>query len=445
MYRYIDMMVPTQFIPAGRTVKDIAASLEAGVRDGLLQAGELLPSVRGLAAQLDVAPGTVATAYKLLRDRGFLDTNGRHGTQVTQRPQLTTRAGTPCLAADVVDLAGGEPDPALLPELPPMTATRTAAAPGAPVLPALHDLARRQFERDGIPGGSLTVTSGGLDAIQRILTARLRAGDTVAIEDPGWPSVLDLVATLGLRPHPLALDADGPRPEALSDALRAGARAVIVTTRAQNPTGVSLTAGRATELRCVLAGSDQTLVVEDDHCAPLTRVEPATLTGSTTAWAVVRSMSKAYGPDLRLAIVAADDLTIARVDERLRVGAGWVSTVLQRAVVELWSDPATSVVIDRAADAYELRRTQLITALAERGIAATGRTGLNVWIPVDDETTAVAGLMQSRWAVAPGSRFRQRSRPGIRVTVSGLAVASISGFADDLAAVLADDRRRHTT
>ena len=148
-------------------------------------------------------------------------------------------------------------------------------------------------------------------------------------------------------------------------------------------------------------------------------------------------MSKPYGPDLRLATIAADAATVARVEGRMHVGSGWVSTLLQRLAVQLWTSPTAARSVARAAQSYDRRRAQLITQLAQRGIPSTGSTGLNVWIPVPDEATSVAFLLQKGWAVAPGTRFRQASPPGIRVTVGALDEDGIPRFADSLAEALA--------
>jgi DNA-binding transcriptional MocR family regulator len=120
---------------------------------------------------------------------------------------------------------------------------------------------------------------------------------------------------------------------------------------------------------------------------------------------------------------------------RQQLGPGWVSRIVQRAVVRLWTDGAVDA--RAVAAAYGRRRDALIGALAERGVAAHGRSGMNVWIPVPDETGAVARLLHAGWAVAPGARFRMSAPPGIRVTVSALTEAETEPLADAIAAAVA--------
>lgn len=278
------------------------------------------------------------------------------------------------------DAAAGNPDTALLPPLAPAFAW--AAAQGdrepvlyghAPVEPELARLARADLDADGVPAGPVAVTSGSLDAIERVLAAHVRPGDTVAVEDPGWGSLLDLVPALGLRPVPVGVDDDGPLPGQVRRALEAGARALIVTDRAQNPTGAAVSAARARALRAVLREHPRTLLVEDDHGHRIVDLPLHPLAGVTRHWAFVRSVAKAYGPDLRFAVLTGDDLTLDRVRGRQRLGPGWVSRITQRAVVRLWADGAVD---PRAvAEAYGSRRDALIGALAARGSRPTAAAG----------------------------------------------------------------------
>jgi GntR family transcriptional regulator len=54
---------------------------------GRVTAGERLPTVRQLARDLNVAPGTVARAYKQLETEAFVQTRARGGTTVTATPR----------------------------------------------------------------------------------------------------------------------------------------------------------------------------------------------------------------------------------------------------------------------------------------------------------------------------------------------------------------------
>jgi DNA-binding transcriptional MocR family regulator len=430
--------VPVQHSIAGTGAESIAASIEEGISVGALAPGDALPPVRELAGRLGVNANTAAAAYRLLRDRGAVETSGRRGTRVRHRPATTPRSLLGLdIPAGVRDLSTGNPDPALL----PINAVRKQLSTQHPVLygepamsPALVAHARAALSADGVPADHLAVTSGALDGIERALTAQLRPGDRVAVEDPGWANLLDLLAALGLSVEPVRVDDDGPLVADVAGALRRGVRALIVTTRAQNPTGATLSAQRAAELRALVQGrDDDLLVVEDDHCAGIAGAPLHPLAGSSRHWAFVRSASKAYGPDLRVAVLAGDQRTVERVHGRLRLGPGWVSQLLQHLAVSLWSDDAASGLIQQAEERYSSNRTRLRAALAGRGVTAYGRSGLNVWVPVPDETVMITRLLNAGWAAAPGTRFRIATPPGIRVTIADVVDAEIEPIADAIA------------
>ncbi|MFE0326615.1 aminotransferase class I/II-fold pyridoxal phosphate-dependent enzyme [Streptomyces sp. NPDC003753] len=426
----------------GRRAAEIAAGVEHAVGTGELEPGELLPPQRELAVELGVNPNTVAAAYRILRERGVIETAGRRGSRVRPAPATTGRDHIRVdVPEGVRDVSSGNPDPALLPSLAKAFAAAAAEGDRAPVLygdvavePELARLSRAALDADGVPDGPLAVVSGSLDAVERVLAAHLKTGDAVAVEDPGWGRTLDLVPALGLRTVSVGVDDEGPLPDAVRAALEAGARALIVTDRAQNPTGAAVSAPRARALRAVLREHPGTLLIEDDHGHGIVDVPLHPLAGATRHWALVRSVAKAYGPDLRLAVLTGDTVTVDRVRGRQRLGPGWVSRFVQRAVVRLWTDDTVDA---RAVAAeYGRRRCALIDALAERGVTAHGVTGMNVWVPVPDETGAVARLLHAGWAVAPGARFRLSAPPGIRITVSTLTADDTGPLADAVASAL---------
>ncbi|AEV88055.1 GntR family transcriptional regulator [Actinoplanes sp. SE50] len=435
-----------QYQVSGGTAAEISASIETGVVRGDWQFGAALPPVRVLATALHVSPATVAKAYQELRQRGVVETEGRRGTRVRSRPPvaLSRSALRPPVPAGLLNLSSGEPDLSLLPPLGPalrVIADQVGPPQGytsAATMPELIEAARPRLLAEGVPvaEAAIAVTAGALDSIERLLTAHLRPGDAVAVEDPGWANLMDLIAALGMRPLPVAVDPDGPEPGSLDAALRAGARAVVITVRAQNPTGAAVSAIRAAELRDLLSDHPDTLLIEDDHAAELAEAPPHCVGPVTRWWAFVRSASKPFGPDLRIAVLAGDETSIARVAGRMRIGMGWVSTVAQRLLLQLWRDPEVTELVAAAARSYGSRRRRLRHLLQARGVRSSGDTGINVWVPVPDETHAIAGLRDAGYAVAPGALFRIASPPGIRITVSPLAESDIEALADAVSTVV---------
>lgn len=416
----------TQYRISGEGAGEIAASIERGIATGELRPGEALPAVRSLAAGLGVSPTTVAAAFKGLRSRGLVVTRARSGAQVSWRPPL----GATLLGASVPegarDLASGNPDPELLPDLTPVLHRIEPPRQlygGDPADPGLLELARLELERDGIPAEHLAVVSGALDGIERALEAQLRPGDVVAVEDPGFAGLFHLLRALGYALRPVAIDARGMVPAALAEALEQGAAAVVLNPRGQNPTGASLDSGRAAALRGVLDRYPDAMVVEDDHLGPIAGAPRLSLTGGRSRWTAARSLAKSLGPDLRLAVLAGDAETISRVRGRQAVGPGWVSHLLQRTAVMLWEDEKVTRGLERAATAYGERRDAFVGALAEHGIEVESPAGLNVWIPVPDETAVVQALLADGWAVMSGAPFRLQAAPAIRVTTSSLKPA----------------------
>jgi len=65
--------------------QQIEEQIRAAIQRGELEPEALLPTVRQLAGDLNVAPNTVARAYADLQDEGWLVSEGRRGTRVARR------------------------------------------------------------------------------------------------------------------------------------------------------------------------------------------------------------------------------------------------------------------------------------------------------------------------------------------------------------------------
>ncbi len=454
---------------------EIATSVRNLVASGALVPGAELPTVRALADRLGVNRNTVASGYAVLVKAGVAETGGRRGTRIAGIPQipremdwtvgLSTTDGAahtghdpvaypgappgPGRVPGLVDLATGNPDRALLPNLT-MHASASryetvlygdpAIDPGllawavehvSPLLPAAH---------------GLVVAHGAVDAIDRVLGAYLTRGDSVAVEDPCFLASIGVLRVSGYRTVAVATDASGMVPASLAEAITDGVRAVVCTVRALNPTGASVTAQRAAELRAVLAEHPHVLVIEDDHFAGIATTDYHRVTPPEhPRWALIRSFSKFLGPDLRLAVVAADPHTIKRLETRLAVGATWVSRLLQHIAYQLLIDPSVSELLARAAGAYRERRLLLLETLRRHGTPASamGTDGLNVWVELYQPAAPIVTSLAARgWAVSDGATYSltDKPTPALRVTVSTLTPHQATAFADDLADLMAGAR-----
>ena len=427
----------------GTTAAEIADSVR-GLRDrGALPPGTVLPPVRELAATLGVNRNTAVAAYRQLAQAGLVVSRGRAGTVVAGHESVAQEG----YAADTVlrDVATGNPDPRLIPD--PTRALATVA--GRPVLygepvidEALDAWARNWIAADLEADFRITVTSGAVDAVERLLAQALMRDDAVALEDPCFLASIHTVRLGGYRAIPVAVDDEGMTVAGLRAALDAGVRAVICTPRAQNPTGASLTARRAAELRAVLADHPYVLIIEDDHFSLLSQRPYESLIGpGHRRFALVRSVSKVLGPDMCLAIAATDPETANRLAMRLSPGTTWVSHLLQRLALAQLTDPQVAADVADAAAHYAARNEAFSARLREHGIDAPASDGLSLWIPLPLAARVVTErLMRRGWLARTGDEFAlgDRTEPSrhLRLTVHDLSDDDAETLVADLVAAL---------
>lgn len=435
---------------SGRSSSEISESLRSLVERGRLRPGDPLPPVRELADHLGVNRNTVIAAYRLLTAAGVIVTRGRAGTRVAD-PAPVSQEG---FAAGTVlrDVGTGNPDPDLIPD--PLLALRGMA--GRPVLygepvidPELHTWAMRWMSDGLAPADAmrLTVTSGAADAVERLLAQALTRDDAVALEDPCFLTSIHTVRVGGYRPVAVPVDDEGMTVAGLRAALDAGVRAVVSTPRAQNPTGVSLTAERARALRALLQEHPYVLIIEDDHFSMLSRRPFHSLIGPDhKRWALVRSVSKFLGPDMCLAVTASDPETAERLAMRLTPGTTWVSHLLQRLTLALVRDPDVTARVEAAGAHYADRNAAFARRLEQNGLPTRVGDGLNLWVPLPVAARDVAEqLMRRGWLARSGDDFALGSDAAaqrLRLTVHDLDDPDADRLAADLAASVRAVQRR---
>jgi len=426
-------------IASGSTAVEIAESIEQQIRAGFYRDGALLPAVRALAQQLQVSPNTVAAAYKLLRDAALIVTDGRRGTRVAgEMPTAETQTTIP---EGLRDMASGNIDGATLPAIEAGWLTESQS--GYDVQsndPQLLDVAGQWLAEQGVPCQQLGIYSGALDAVERALRLRCRPGNKVIVEDPCWPPALALLASLRLKAVPVPVDAEGALAPS-AEVLRSAA-AVILTPRAQNPTGFCISERRWKEWLDNLEGAPDTLLILDDHWGPLSAAKPLSFTREPLSWLYVVSVSKFLGPDLRVSVVTGSPSVLKSMHHQQTLGPRWVSLLLQRLAGHLWQKMLDSSRLAAVGAEYLGRRSALIQGLNDLGIAVPAQgEGLHVWLPVADETSVVQTLASLGWAVQAGSPFRLESPAAVRISIGNLNPISVPALARDVAHALKQRRR----
>lgn len=439
---------------SGNTAEDIATSIRLLIDAGELQAGDSLPPVRTLAERLGVNRNTALTAYQTLVQAGLAETRRRAGTVIIDPFAPSEEEGFAANTA-LRDIGDGNPCPELLPD--PASVVLSPAPRKlygeATVDPGFAEWATEWINEDQPREFQLSVTAGAVDAVERLLAGALTQGDTVALEDPCFLTSISTIRQNGYRAVPVSMDAEGMQPESLRAALESGVRAVVCTPRAHNPTGASVTAERASQLREVLSSYPNVLLIEDDHFALLASAPYATIIGQNhRRWALVRSLSKALGPDMRTALIASDPETAERLGARISGGITWVSHHMQRIAHAMLTSPETQKLMSRAREHYLTQNARCIAQLSKVGLEATSRDGLNVWVNTHSSgADTLAALMRKGWIARDGGAFALDGGTDsgidqhVRLTVHDLSEDEMRRLAEDLAESIGSPQNRRST
>jgi DNA-binding transcriptional MocR family regulator len=422
------------------TSRGLAQAVSRAIKDGVLPPGTRLPPIRSVAKELAFSPTTVSAAWGLLTRSGAIRTDGRRGTVVADiaAPVVAARyrAALERHTDFSVDLATGVPDAALLPDLSRAARALTAISTPTsylddPVLPELRDTLLAEWP---YPAESVTVVDGAMDAVDLVARACFTLGDRVVLENPSFPPLTDLLESVGVEVIGVPVEKEGLALEPVKAAVRSGVDAIVLQPRAQNPTGVSMSPARARAIARLVRGT-RTLIIEDDSAGAISSSPPLSLgTWVPERTVHIRSFSKSHGPDLRLAALTGPPEVMTAVAGRRQLGQGWSSRLLQRILYHLLTDRDSVRLVQKARAEYARRLAALADGLERHGVEVVGRDGINLWVPVHDESAAIVRLAAQGIAVAPGRFFATANGPPPHIRVTAGIVADGT---DELAEALA--------
>src|SRR5215831_13324375 len=268
------MVLQPKLDPNGESplYKQLAEQIARQIRSGHLPQGERIPATRELAGLLGLNRTTVSAAYEMLESEGLISGHVWRGSFVTGGPAAQSRAGVDWTAlldrgdAAVPARAGSAPDGISFAfsrpsrDLFPLDEFRASCAAVlerqdlADILqlgsPAGYEPLRRYLMDEArqshvaAPGDDILITNGCQQALDLIGRVLIRPGDTVAVEDPIYPGLRNLLAGLGAQFCGIPSATAGMDPVQLERAMdRERPRMIVVTSNFQNPTGVTLPLG----------------------------------------------------------------------------------------------------------------------------------------------------------------------------------------------------------
>jgi 2-aminoadipate transaminase len=331
-------------------------------------------------------------------------------------------------ATDVITFSGGFPDPATFPtEILGQIAGRLIAGDAAVALQytategiaGVRDYVAGRLEslEGARPGaGELMITSGGIDCMELLAKSYLDPGDVVVVESPTYLGGIMAFRGYEADVHGVPMDGDGMRVDVLASLLAGGLRPKIVYTIPdhQNPTGLSMSADRRTEL-VGLARRYGFLICEDVAYRELGFGAPPPASLWSLAPDVVLQAgtgSKIFFPGVRFGWAAGPQQVIGRLVVAKQNSDQCSGALGQR----MFEEYGRAGHLDRqlvASRALYARRAKLMTqALAahmpEGTTWTTPRGGFYVWLtaPGGVDTVALSAVAAGRKvAYVPGRPF----------------------------------------
>jgi DNA-binding transcriptional MocR family regulator len=434
--------------------EQLAQWLAARIHARALAAGTRLPSVRAAAQRYGLSPSSVVAAYDQLQAQGLVEARAQRGFFVREPGG---RSGAPPAAA-----------PAR--RAPPLDAVALVrsmfehrgekiASPGIGTLPPdwldlplLHAALRRATLEDareeaslryGAPAGDerlrtalthrladlgiatsaaqIVTTAGATAALDLAAHVLLAPGDSVLVDEPGWPVEFARLALMGVKcvPVPRAADGSGPDRAAMRRVLEERRcadkpRAYITVSVLHNPTGSSITLAAAHEVLKIAEAHDLTIVEDDTYAWLAPKDAPRLCTLDQLQRTVyVCGFAKILTPAWRVGFLAAAPALVERAIDRKLLTTLGAPGLAERALAIALEQGALRRHAERIGQRLAAARTRTARLAHEAGFAfASPPRGLFGWVDAGCDTERLAAHLHAQgWLLTPGSLFHVTPTP----------------------------------
>lgn len=385
-------------------VQQIVDALVGWIRQGAVEPGTRLPSIRQLARDNLLSQSSVNEACERLVAQGILAS--RHGSSffVAPLPLVRPVSGdwpddAPLTQASLVNDAqwelhlgcGGLPErwresDDLGYAIRQVTRTDMAGLfnYSTPLgLPALREQLSRRLKQLNIEAeaGRILTTTGATHGLDLIVRTLLRPGCCVVVENPGYSSLFELLRLHRIDMIELPRTPRGPDVDVLQ-ALLANHRpsALFVNSACHNPTGSSLAPAVAQRL-LQLAKKHAMLVIEDDVYADFQGATRTRLAALDKDVLYVGSFSKTLSSSLRVGFVVAGPGVIERLSEVKRITSMGGSRFCESVVASLLANGAYRKLAQRQRQRLSVDRAAVLQLLEDADWTVFGKPagGLFIW------------------------------------------------------------------
>ena len=432
--------------------------IAGAIQSGALAPGAKLPSKRRLCALAGVSMSTVETAYSLLAAEGYVLSKPRSGYVCAHLLLPASAAPAPVPEAPqspdpprwAYDCSTSAVDVSAFPFSSWARITKEAVYENPGLLQRGHPqgdwplraaLAQLLAQYRGVRCSPEQVVVGaGADYLLSLLLQLLPEHRSLALEDPGYPAAY-AAALHGREPVPIPVDGQGMDRDALE---RSGAGLAYVTPSHQFPLGVTMPAGRRSQLLHWAASGPGRFLIEDDYDSEFrwsSRPIPA-LQGLDRAGRVVYmgTFSRSIAPAIRVAYMILPPALLERYRRTFSHGACAVSRFEQESLRRFLAQGLYGRHLRRTGNLYR-RKCALFTEALEAipGVSITGaEAGLHflLTLPRFSEEELVARAADQSVRVHPLSRYCHAVPPLPSTVVLGFA-----GLSEDQLAQAAERLR----
>lgn len=430
----------------------IADLLRNSIREGILEPGEAIPSLRVIAEKIGTHRHTVMSALHELVSEGWLESHERKGYRVTtELPSsffLTKRAPKPPIVKKTAALkiartvSQEEVWSKAVPEckynfrsglgdlrLFPVDEFRTHLNDGLKRNPTrllsygdpighpalLVELEKYLRRVRGITGRKLVVTHGSQEGIFILAQILLNPGDGVAVERLGYPPAWDAFRCAGAQLVPVKIDAKGILPDSFEQAVKSKKIRLLYTTPLhQYPTTVTMPMERRVKIYEIARKYD-CLILEDDYDHEFhyrsNPLPPMAAEDPDGRILYVSTLSKILFPSARIGFMAVPEALLSTVSNFKKMMSRQNETILQEAVARWMSEGGFERHLRKMRRTYHERRDVMVSVVEEvmrkdKSIdfqAPDG--GMAVWVGGKKKSGPVSETLLKKGLFAPPESF----------------------------------------